>query len=157
MAPTWSGWLAGIGIGCGLEWELCTGRGGGTEEGRLEGLSCNVGDACSMLFHTCRSWYFPRLLLRVGSLTHMNIASLMVFEWLYFLVYYVEVFQVQWMSCGCAVMEYWGRGLEMFFNPFSQCPAWFSYVCLRAVDIWTFIMVDNATFLCLWILILGVD
>ena len=31
-------------------------RGWGLEEvGRLEGLSCSVGDACSMLSHMCRS------------------------------------------------------------------------------------------------------
>ena len=41
---------------CGLEWGLCTGKEQGVaEEGRLEGLSCNVGDACSMLSHTCGS------------------------------------------------------------------------------------------------------
>ena len=35
---------------------------------------------------------------------------------MYFLVYYADVFRVHWMSCGCAVMEYWGRGLEMFLT-----------------------------------------
>ena len=29
----------------------------------------------------CSSWYFPRFLLRVGSCTHRNMASLMVLEW----------------------------------------------------------------------------
>ena len=50
------------------------------EEGRLGGLSCSIGDAFSMLPHMCRSWYFPKFLFRVGSLTHMNMASLMVLE-----------------------------------------------------------------------------
>ena len=50
------------------------------EVGRLEGLSCSVGDAWSRLSHTCSSWYFPRFLLRVGSFTCINIASLMVLE-----------------------------------------------------------------------------
>ena len=35
--------------------------------GRLEGLSCNVGDACSRWSHICGSWYFPRFLFNVGS------------------------------------------------------------------------------------------
>ena len=41
---------------CGLGWELCIvrGEGGGRWEG-WEGLSCSVGDACSMLSNTCGS------------------------------------------------------------------------------------------------------
>ena len=50
------------------------------ERGRLEGLSCNIGVSCSILSHTCSSWYFPRFLFNVGSLTLMNIASFMVLE-----------------------------------------------------------------------------
>ena len=50
------------------------------EAGRLEGLSCNVGDACSRLSHTCSSLYFPRFLFNVGSWIWMNIASLIVLE-----------------------------------------------------------------------------
>ena len=46
----------------------------------LEGMSCSIGDACSMLSHMCGSWYFPKFLFKVGSLTHMNMASLMVLE-----------------------------------------------------------------------------
>ena len=52
------------------------------EAGRLEGLSCSVGDAFSRWSHICSSWYFPRFLLMVGSWMQMNIASLMVLEWL---------------------------------------------------------------------------
>ena len=48
----------------------------------LDGLHCSVEDACRRLSHMCRSWYFPRFLLRVGSCTQMNMASLMVLEWL---------------------------------------------------------------------------
>ena len=54
--------------------------GDGRGEGRLEGLSCNIGVSCSILSHTCGSWYFPRFLFNVGSLTLMNIASFMVLE-----------------------------------------------------------------------------
>ena len=50
--------------------------------GRLEGLHCKVGDAQSRWSHMWGSWYFPRFLLRVGSCTWMNMASLMVLEWL---------------------------------------------------------------------------
>ena len=56
------------------------GFGGVKGEGRQEGLSCSIGDACSMLSHMCSSWYFPKFLFRVGSLTHMNMTCLMVLE-----------------------------------------------------------------------------
>ena len=45
--------------------------------GRLEGLSCSVGMSCSMLSQMCGSWYFPRFLFNVGSLTLMNIAMVL--------------------------------------------------------------------------------
>ena len=131
-------------------------RGGVGEAGRLESSSCNIGDACSILSQMYGSWYFPRFLFRVRSLIHMNIFDGPGMT-MYFLVYNVEVVWVQWMTCGWAVVKDWGRGLEIFFNPFPQCPAWFPYISLRAIDVWTFVMVDDATFVCFWIFVLGVD
>ena len=80
MAPagvgSWGYWdWVWTGVGVMYWWREWVG-----EEGRLEGLICNVSDACSMLSHTCISCYFPRFLLSVWSLTHMNIAFLMVQE-----------------------------------------------------------------------------
>ena len=49
------------------EWEW------GWNGGMLEGLSCSVCMSCSMLSQTCRSWYFPRFLFNVGSLTLLTI------------------------------------------------------------------------------------
>ena len=66
---------------------------------------------------------------------------------MYFLVYNTETARVQWMSCRCAVVEDWGRGLEMFIDPIPQCPARFPYVCLRAVEMWTLVVINDATFL----------
>ena len=79
--PTWSEQLGGSRDGCGLGWGgvLVGGKRVG-REGRLEGLSCNVGVPCSMLSHMCGSWYFLRFLFNVGSLTLINIASFMVLE-----------------------------------------------------------------------------
>ena len=51
-------------------------------DGRLAGLHCSVGDACSRWSHMCRNWYFPKFLFNGGSCMHMNIASLMVLAWL---------------------------------------------------------------------------
>ena len=64
--------------GCGLGWGgvLLGGKGNGGKEG----LSCNIGIPCSMLSHMCGSWYFPRFLFNIGSLTLVNIASFMVLE-----------------------------------------------------------------------------
>ena len=69
MPPTvWV--VRGYGKGC--DW--------GMYEGRLEGLSCRVGDDCRRWYHICGSWYLPRPLLSDGSWMWMNIASLMVLE-----------------------------------------------------------------------------
>ena len=48
------------------------------EWGRLEGLSCSAGYACSRWSHICSSCYFPRFLLRAGSCMWVNMDSLMV-------------------------------------------------------------------------------
>ena len=34
-------------------------------------------------------------------------------------MYYVELVWVHWMSCGGAVMVYWGGGFEVFLNSFT--------------------------------------
>ena len=85
--------------------------------GRLAGLHCSVGDACSRWCDMCGSWYFPKFLFNGGSCTHMNIASLMVLGWAVdFLVYYAELVGVHGMACGGAVLMYGGGGLKMFFD-----------------------------------------
>ena len=38
MAP-WTGQLGGNEVGCGMEWELCTGRGGGSRGGKAGRLA----------------------------------------------------------------------------------------------------------------------
>ena len=40
-------------------------------------LSCKVGKSCNIGSQMCDSWYFPMFLLSEGSLTLMNMASLM--------------------------------------------------------------------------------
>ena len=40
-----------------------------------------------------------------------------------------------------------GRVLKVFTDPILQCPACFPYVCLRAVEMLTLVMVDDASFL----------
>ena len=69
--------------------------------GRLEGLHCRVGDAIRKWSHMCGSWYFPRLLLRVESYTWMNMASLMVLDWL--LTSLWAMLNCSW-SIGCPVV-----------------------------------------------------
>ena len=47
----------------------------------------------------------------------MNIASLMVLEWLLtFLVHYVELVGFHGVSCGGTMEVYRGRGFEMFLD-----------------------------------------
>ena len=60
---------------------------------------------------------------------------------------YVETVRVQWISCMVAVCVDRGKGLKVFTDSIPQCPACFTYVCLRAVEVWALVMVDDATFL----------
>ena len=79
--------------------------------GMLVGLHCRVGDAWRKWSHMCSSWYFPRFLLKVGSCTRMNMASLMVLEWqLNLFVHYIELVGDHGMSCGDTVVVYGGGG-----------------------------------------------
>ena len=52
----------------------------------------------------CSSWYLPRFLLRVGSCMQMNMASLMVLEWLLTSL----CTMLNWSgSMGCPVVVLW--------------------------------------------------
>ena len=47
------------------------------------GFGWNTGNDCSSWSHIWGSWYIPMLQLRGGSCTHMNMASLIVLDWLW--------------------------------------------------------------------------
>ena len=75
-----------------LEWIVEGGKQGrgGTSRGSYVmvvgcgvGLCWNVGEACRRWSHMCGSWYLPKFLFKGGSCMHMNMASLMVLEWLF--------------------------------------------------------------------------
>ena len=97
------------------QWEGGVNRkeGGGTSRGCyvadgvvgwLVGLCWRVGEAWRRWSHMCGSWYLPRFLLRVGSCTQMNIASLMVLEWLLTSL----CTMLNWLgSMGCPVVVLW--------------------------------------------------
>ena len=71
--------------------------------GWLVGLCWRVGDAWRRWSHMCRSWYLPRFCLG-GSYTWMNIASLMVLEWLLTSLCII----LNWLgSMGCPVVVLW--------------------------------------------------
>ena len=57
--------------------ECCVGWKGGRWGSAVYYLSCRVGVSCSIGFHMCSNWYFPMFLFSEGSLTQMNMASLM--------------------------------------------------------------------------------
>ena len=141
--------------GC-VEW-VVGGLGGGGGAGRLDGLHWSVGDACRRWSHMCRSWYFPRFLLRVGSCTHMNMASLMVLEWL--LTSLCTILNCPGsMECPVVVLCRWmGEGaLRVFLDPFSQWSAWFPYVSTWAVYVGALVMVDDPCLADFGVLVLGV-
>ena len=72
--------------------------------GWLVGLHWRVSDARRRWSHMWGSWYLPRFLLRVGSCTQMNMASLMVLEWLLTSL----CTMLNWLgSMGCPVVVLW--------------------------------------------------
>ena len=84
-------------------------------------MTCNAGVSCKVLSRICGNWYFPRFLLSEGSLTCINMASLMFLE---------EPCVLQCMILkhsglgGCLIeLVYWRRGIDVFFDPFSQSSA----------------------------------
>ena len=65
---------------------------------------------------------------------------------LYFPLYDVKALWTEWVSCWITVLMNGGWSLEMFFNPFFQCTAWFPYVFIWTVDVGTPKVVDDSTF-----------
>ena len=56
-----------------------------------------------------------------------------------FPMYDVKTLWAEWMACYTVVLMNGRWSLEMFLDPFSQCPARFPYISLRAVDMGTLV------------------
>ena len=78
--------------------------------GLFEGLCCKVGDACSRWSHIWSSWYFPieGWALHTDEHGFLDDPGVTVS----FLVYYVELFWVHWVTCGGAMVVYRRRALK---------------------------------------------
>ena len=125
--------------------------------GGLEGLSCNVGDTSSRWSHMCSIWYFPRFLLRVGSWMWMNMASLMVLEWLLTSL----CTMLNWTgSIGCPVVVLcrWMRegtlkcSLTLSPNDLPDSP----YICTGAVYLEVLVVINDPCLIDFRILVLRV-
>ena len=86
----------------------------------------------------------------------MNIASLIVLDWLLTSLNYTELFRVHGVSCVGAVKMYGGGGLEVFLDSFPQGSARFPYVGTDAVDVWALVFVDDPCLIDFGVLVLGV-
>ena len=105
MCPHLIGQWEGVPVG-----EPVGGLSGWCGAGRLDACTVGVGDACRRLSHMCRSWDFPRFLLRVGSRADEHGLLDGPGMAVDFLVYYIELF---W-SIGCSVVvlcRWMGKGL----------------------------------------------
>ena len=68
------------------------------------GLCWNMGEACRRWSHMCGSWYLAKFMFKGGSCMHMNIASLIVLEWLFTSL----CTMLNWLgSMGCPVVVLW--------------------------------------------------
>ena len=123
--------------------------------GRLDYLSCSIRVSCRILSHMCSNWYLPRFLFKERSFTLINVASLMFLEVPLASVYDVKAVWAYWMACRATVLMDGRWSLEVFFDPVSKSPPRFTNVCLWAVDVRGFEMVDDPTLLSLLSLSFG--
>ena len=72
-------------------------------------------------------------------------------------MYDVEAVWVYWVACRVSVLMDGGWSLEVFFNHVSKGPPRFTNVCLWAVDVRTFEMVNDSTLLQFIVFILRFD
>ena len=71
-----------------------------------------------------------------------------------FPVYDVEALWTELVACRTAMVD-GRRSLKVFLNPFSQCPAKFTYVVIWTIDVTTLEMVDDSTFVKFMVLVFG--
>ena len=62
--------------------------------------------------------------------------------------HYTEVIQCSDMTCDVTVVINQGRGLEMFSEPLSKHPCWFSYILLFTFQPVTLVPIYDATLFC---------
>ena len=67
--------------------------------------------------------------------------------------HYTEVIQCSGMTSDVTVVINQGRGLQMFSQPLSKCPCWFSYILLITFQPLTLVPVYDATLFCYGIFI----
>ena len=80
-------------------------------------FSFSSGIVSSILSHICGRLYFPMFLFRVGLLTLMNMASLMVLAILFSsLPRDLKIVHRCYMATGSLVMENWRRCLHMLLD-----------------------------------------
>ena len=103
--------------------------------------------SCRTSSQMCASWYLPRFLLRDGSLTLMNMASLIGSgNALGFPVHYREIVQFYGMTHGVVVVTDGGGGSWMFLGPISKGPSSFTNVFFCTFQMVTLIPVYYPTF-----------
>ena len=100
-----------------------------------------------MLSHICGSWYFTQVPVQRRVIYHYNHGFFGISGSSLGSVYDVKAVWAYWVDCGATVLMD-GRGsLDVFFNPVSKSSPRFTNVCLWAVDVGTFEMVDDSTLL----------
>ena len=88
---------------------------------------------------------FANVAIEGGSCTRMNIASLIVLDWLWTSLCMI----LNWLgSKGCPVVvlcRCMGEGgLEMFLDPISQGSARLPYVWTGTLDVWALVVIDDS-------------
>ena len=117
-------------------------------------LRWNAGVSCRTSYQIWGSWNLPNFLLRDGSLTLMNIASLMILAVLCVILPTGTILHTNVMSWSVTLVIYWGGCPEMFRKSVPKSLSWLSYVLLLMVWLGIPKPIDYPTYLGRLILVL---
>ena len=96
----------------------------------------------------CGRWYFPMFLFRDGLLTLIYRASLMVLiRFWSSLPTILKIIYANLVTNDLIMVIYGGWDLLMFLEPLSKCSGRLSYIFFITLHPFTFISVDDPTFL----------
>ena len=118
-------------------------------------FNCRLGVLNKTSSHMWDNWSFPMFLLRDGII-HPDVHGLLDDSWdvLQLLTQNGEVFHPSIMTCNFGMVIDWGRGSEIFFDPFPKGPYKFCYALLITLTPVTLIPVYYCNLLCYVILVL---
>ena len=95
--------------------------------------------------HMCGRWYLHMFLFRDGLLTLIYSFFDGSHEVLVLPPNYTEIIYGDIVTRSVIMVLYWGRGLQMFFEPLCRCSFWFSNIVFITLPSVTFVSIYDPT------------